>query len=167
MKDDSRRSITSLVTALMISIVVCFTAGAIGGMATTTAVNGWYAEVIKPSWNPPNWIFGPVWSTLYLMMGVSAWLVWKDSQNKNPNLALGWFAFHLLLNVFWSVIFFGLQQPGWAAIEIVALWISIVVSILLFYRYSKLAAALLVPYLLWVTFAMFLNYTIWSLNQNL
>lgn len=167
MNIDGRRSIAKLAVGLTASILLCITAGAIGGMATTSSVDGWYSEVIKPPWNPPNWIFGPVWSILYLMMGVSAWLIWKDSEFKKANLELGWFAFHLVLNVLWSVIFFGLKSPGWAAIEIVFLWISIAVSILLFFRRSKLAAILLVPYLAWVTFAMFLNYAIWSLNRGL
>ena len=166
MNIEGRRSIAKLSVGLIVSILFCFAAGAIGGMATASSVDDWYSEVIKPPWNPPNWIFGPVWSILYLMMGVSAWLIWKESQFKKANLELGWFAFHLVLNVLWSVIFFGLQSPGWAAIEIVLLWISIAVSILLFFRRSKLAAIMLVPYLAWVTFAMFLNYSIWYLNRS-
>jgi tryptophan-rich sensory protein len=156
---------TSLVLGLAVSIVVCFSAAAIGGLATSSSVNGWFAGINKPSWNPPNWIFGPVWSTLYLMMSIAAWLVWKNSGIQNAKLALGWFVFQLLLNVLWSVLFFGLQQPGWAVIEIVGLWFSIVITIVLFLQHSKLAAALLVPYLLWVTFATYLNYSIWILNR--
>ncbi len=99
-------------------------------------------------------------------MAISAWLVWKRSGLANAKLALGWFAFHLMLNILWSVLFFGLKQPGWAALEIVVLWISVAVSIALFYRHSRLAAGLLVPYLLWVTFATVLNFTIWSMNRG-
>ena len=159
------RSQASLVIGLIVSIAVCFLAAAIGGFATTSSVGGWYAAINKPTWNPPAWIFGPVWSMLYLMMGVSAWLVWKNSGFQNSRLALGAFVFQLLLNVIWSVLFFGLRQPGWAFVEIIALWIAIAVTISLFYGHSKLAAGLLVPYLLWVTFAAGLNFTIWSMNR--
>lgn len=163
--DKKSPSATTLAIGLAISIAVCFLAAGVGGFATTSSVNGWYTQIDKPSWNPPSWIFGPVWSTLYLMMGVSAWLVWKNSGLKKSKLALGWFAFHLLLNILWSVLFFGLQQPGWALVEIIVLWISIAIAIVLFYHHSKLAAGLLVSYLLWVSFATFLNYAIWSLNR--
>ncbi len=159
------RTTPALAIGLVVSIVVCFSAAAIGGIATTSSVGGWYAEIDKPTWNPPDWIFGPVWTLLYLMMAISAWLVWKNSTLESSRFALGWFAFHLLLNVLWSVLFFGLQQPGWAVAEIIILWISIVITIALFYGHSKLAAGLLVPYLCWVTFAAVLNYSIWSLNQ--
>ena len=164
MNEHQQPSTRSLAIGLVVAILICFLPAAIGGLATSSSVNGWFTEINKPSWNPPGWIFGPVWSTLYLMMAVSTWLVWKNSGWDKSKIALGWFAFHLVLNTLWSLIFFGLQQPGWALVEIVVLWISIMVSIWLFSRHSKLAAGLLVPYLLWVTFATFLNYTIWSLN---
>jgi tryptophan-rich sensory protein len=159
------RSTKSLVVGLVIAIAVCFLAAAIGGVATTSSVNGWYAQINKPSWNPPDWIFGPVWTILYLMMGASAWLVWKQSDFSKARLALGFFAIQLALNITWSVLFFGLRQPGWAFVEIIALWVSIALTIVLFYKHSKLAAGLLVPYLLWVTFAAGLNFAIWSLNR--
>ena len=149
---------------LIISVAVCFLAAGIGAWVTAASVNSWYLGINKPPWNPPDWIFGPVWSALYLMMAISAWLVWKTAESQKTRVALSCFALQLLLNVFWSILFFGLQQPGWAAIEIVGLWVSIAVTILLFSRQSKLAAGLLVPYLLWVTFAAYLNYTIWVLN---
>lgn len=155
----------SLVIGLAVSIGICFLAGALGGVATSSSVANWYTQINKPPWNPPGWIFGPVWTALYLMMGISSWLVWKNSSFQEVKFALVWFAFHLLLNVLWSIVFFGLRQPGWAFVEIIALWISIGVSITLFYRYSKPAAGLLVPYWLWVSFAAFLNYTIWSMNR--
>ena len=160
------RSIASLVVGLIVAVLVCFAAGAVGGLATASSVDSWYTTINKPKWNPPGWVFGPVWSALYLMMGISAWLVWKNSSLKESKLALGWFGFHLLLNILWSIIFFGLKQPGWAVIEITALWLSIAIAIVLFFRYSKLAAGLLVPYWLWVSFASVLNYTIWSLNRG-
>ena len=159
------RSTKSLVVGLVIAITVCFLAASIGGFATTSSVNGWFAEINKPTWNPPDWIFGPVWTVLYLMMGVSAWLVWKQSGFNKARLALVFFAVQLALNTTWSVLFFGLRQPGWAFAEIIALWISIALTTVLFYKHSKLAAGLLVPYLLWVTFAAGLNFAIWSLNR--
>ena len=159
------RSKATLAIGLVVSIALCFFAAGIGGWATAGSVDSeWFVTLNKPSWNPPNWLFGPVWSALYLMMGIAAWLVWMRSEPGKSMFALGWFGFHLMLNVLWSVLFFGLQQPGWSAVEIVLLWCSIVVSIVLFYRHSRLAAGLLVPYLMWVTFASYLNYTIWSLN---
>ena len=165
-QESQPHSKTSLALGLAVSIVVCFSAAAIGGLATSSSVDGWFAGVNKPSWNPPNWIFGPVWSTLYLMMSIAAWLVWKNAGIQNAKIALGWFVFQLLLNVLWSVLFFGLQQPGWAAIEIVALWLSIVITMVLFFRHSRVAVGLLIPYLLWVTFATYLNYSIWILNRS-
>ena len=164
-QETPKRSIVVLIVGLTISILVCFAAGAVGGLATATSVNGWYPEINKPSWNPPGWVFGPVWSALYLMMGISAWLVWKSTSFENSKLALGWFGFHLLLNVLWSIVFFGLKQPGWAVVEIVVLWLSIVLTMVFFFRHSRLAAGILVPYWLWVSFATFLNYTIWTLNR--
>jgi benzodiazapine receptor len=161
------KSTTTLAIGLVVSIAICFLAASIGGFATSSSVSSvWFVELNKPSWNPPNWIFGPVWSVLYLLMAVAAWLVWKQSGFAKSKFALGWFGLHLLFNILWSVLFFGLQQTGWAAIEILVLLISIAVSIALFYRHSKLAAGLLVPYILWVTFATFLNFTIWSLNRG-
>jgi tryptophan-rich sensory protein len=154
----------TIVTGLVVIVVVCFAFAAIGSTATASNINEWYTQVKKPDWNPPNWIFGPVWSLLYLMMAVSAWLVWKDNLVSRCKLALGLFAVQLILNSLWSVLFFGMKNIGGAAIEIVALWIAILLTMIAFSRFSKLAAALLVPYLLWVSFASFLNYTIWTLN---
>lgn len=165
-EDQKSLSIQSQLIGMVVSIAVCFLAAGIGGMATAGSVDSeWFVGLQKPTWNPPNWLFGPVWTALYFMMSIAAWLVWRQSGFAGSKPALGWFAFHLILNVMWSVLFFGWQQPGWAAVEIVLLWITIVVSMALFYRHSKLAAGLLIPYLLWVTFAAFLNYRIWSLNQ--
>ncbi len=162
---EKRFSMQQQLMGLVICLVICFSAAGVGGLATAGSVNSdWFSELIKPEWNPPDWVFGPVWSILYLMMAISAWLVWRCPGSETAKWALSWFGFHLILNVMWSVLFFGLQRPGWAAIEIVLLWISILISIGLFYRDSKLAAGLLIPYLLWVSFATYLNITIWSLN---
>lgn len=161
------QSTPALAFGLVISIAICFCAAAVGGWATSGSVGSdWFVELNKPSWNPPNWLFGPVWSVLYLMMAIAAWLVWKQAGLSDGKFALIWFGAHLVLNVLWSVLFFGMQQIGWAAVEIVLLWIFIAVAIVLFYRHSKPAAALLVPYLLWVTFATALNITIWNLNRG-
>lgn len=163
---DDRRTLKSQIIALGVALMVCFSAAAIGGLATASGLESWFATLAKPSWNPPNWIFGPVWSTLYLMMAIAVWLVWKTSGLAKAKLAIGWFGFHLLLNILWSHLFFQFQQPGWAAVEIVFLWIAIAVCIDMFWRHSITAAALLLPYLCWVTFATFLNFTIWSLNTG-
>ena len=149
---------------LVVCVAGCVLVMTIGAWVTVASVGGWYTTIEKPTWNPPNWLFSPVWTTLFLMMAVSAWLVWRQERFSKVKFALGWFAFHLILNLMWSILFFGLQQIGWAAIEIILLWGAIVVLIVLFYRHSKWAALLLIPYLLWVTFASTLTITIWTLN---
>ncbi|TFG88954.1 MAG: tryptophan-rich sensory protein [Gemmatimonadales bacterium] len=149
---------------LVVAIVVCFAAAGIGSLATVDAIPTWYATLRRPSWNPPNWVFGPVWSLLYLMMAVAAWQVWRTAGWQGARLALGLFAFQLLLNVGWSVVFFGLHRPGWAFVEIVVLWCAILATLLLFRPISSVAALLLAPYLLWVSFAGALNLAIWRLN---
>jgi len=125
----------------------------------------WYAQLTKPAWNPPNWVFGPVWTLLYAMMGVSAWLVWKDAGFKGATTALSLFGVQLALNAAWSWFFFGLLQPGLALVDIVLLWIAIFATLISFWRIRGLAGALLVPYLAWVTFASALNFSIWQLNR--
>ncbi|MDZ4243482.1 MAG: TspO/MBR family protein [Candidatus Doudnabacteria bacterium] len=145
-------------------------AGAIGSVFTAPSIAGWYAGLVRPALNPPAWVFGPVWTTLFALMGVSAWLIWKrlDSRlrgnDKRIKIALGIFLGQLVLNTLWSIIFFGLNSPGGALIEIVFLWLAILATIVAFYKISKPAAWLLVPYILWVSFAMYLNYAIWTLN---
>jgi tryptophan-rich sensory protein len=159
------RSTTANVLGLAISLGACFLVAGLGGLATTSSVNDWYLTLKRPEWNPPGWIFGPVWTTLYFMMGIAAWLVWKNSPPEKSRLPIAIFGFHLLLNLFWSILFFGMREVGWAAVEIVILWLFIVLVLLQFMRLDRLAGWLLVPYLLWVSFASFLNYTIWSLNR--
>lgn len=156
---------------LIIAIAVCEMAGVIGSVFTIPSITGWYAGVVKPALNPPAWVFGPVWTMLYALMGVSAWLVWmkldSDSRvgvTKKIKIALSIFFGQLVLNVFWSIIFFGLHSPGGALVEIAFLWLAILATIIEFYKISKLAAWLLVPYILWVSFALYLNYAIWLLN---
>lgn len=150
---------------LFISILIPLLVGAISGYFTSSGVNGWYAVANKPTFNPPNWIFAPVWTTLYVLMGISLFLVWRsDAATGIKNTAIALFALQLTLNFFWSVIFFKLQQPGWAFAEIIVMWGMILLTIFSFGKISSTAAWLLVPYISWVSFASVLNYSIWRLN---
>jgi tryptophan-rich sensory protein len=144
--------------------VLCFAVAWVGSSITTPEIGSWYAGLAKPSWTPPNGVFGPVWSILYLCMAVSAWLVWR--QNGFRGSANPWTAFgiQLVLNVGWSLCFFGLHKPGVAFLDIVLLWLAILMTIVLFWRRSTPAGILLLPYLLWVSFASVLNYAIWRMN---
>lgn len=146
---------------LAISIVLPFLASAIGGIFTASSVSTWYVELAKPSFNPPSWVFGPVWTVLYLIIGISFYLVWKRKYDK---IAFTIFGVQLVLNALWSVLFFGLKMPFLAFIEIVFLWLSIMLMIFYFYRISRISAYLLIPYVLWVTFAAILNFYIYILN---
>ena len=153
------------VVKLIVAILVCQLAGFVGSIFTSPAISGWYASIQKPLFNPPNWVFAPVWTTLFLLMGISLYLIWdKGLEKKDVKLAVSVFGVQLALNIVWSFLFFGLQSPFLAFIEIVLLWIAILATIILFYRISKKAGLLLAPYLLWVSFAAFLNYSIWILN---
>lgn len=150
---------------LFLAIGASLSAGAIGSVFTARAVPTWYAGLVQPALNPPAWVFGPVWTVLYILMGIAAFWIWRNGWNrKNVRVALGVFGVQLLLNVAWSMIFFGLQRPGWALVSIVILWLAIVWTMVLFYKISRPAAYLLAPYLLWVTFASYLDYSIWMLN---
>lgn len=137
-------------------------AGLIGSAFTVPAISGWYATLTRPALAPPNWIFGPVWTTLFFLMGVAAFLVWRHGAKGNTALTI--FAVQLVLNVLWSALFFGLQSPGAGLIGIALLWTALVATIIAFAKVSKLAAWLLVPYIAWVSFAAFLNYQFWILN---
>ena len=173
---------------LVISVGVSELAGVIGAMFTTPAIPGWYATLQKPALNPPNWVFGPVWTTLYAMIGIALFLVWKNNwkvvnhvleDTKKPwnkwsrrfwtgdlqkENVIAIFSLQYLLNILWSYLFFGIHAPGIAFFELLALWCTIVYLIINFYRISKVAACLLVPYILWVSFALYLNCAIWILN---
>jgi len=150
---------------LLIAICISELAGVIGSLFTVSSIPNWYSTLAKPALNPPGWVFGPVWTTLYALMGIAAWLVWKSGWGrKEVKVALGVFGIQLFLNAAWSIIFFGLKSPGWALIDIVLLWLAIIWTIVVFYKISKPAAYLLLPYLLWVSFASYLNYSIWMLN---
>lgn len=153
------------VLKLIVAIAVSELAGIIGSVFTTPSIDGWYAGIVKPALNPPAWVFGPVWTTLFALMGIAAFLVWrKGLDRKDVKIALGIFGGQLVLNTLWSIIFFGLHSPGGAFIEIIFLWLAILATILVFVKISKPAAWLLAPYILWVSFAVYLNYSIWMLN---
>ena len=141
---------------LAASLALPFVAGAIGSYFTFPNIVGWYASLVKPSFSPPNWIFGPVWTGLYILMGISLYLVWKKY--------LKLFLLHLGLNAFWSIAFFGMHNIALAFATIIALWAVIVYMIAKFYEVNKLASYLLIPYILWVTFALLLNLSILVLN---
>ena len=147
--------------ALLLWILLCFTAAAGGGFVMT---GDWYAMLSKPTWNPPSWVFGPVWTLLYFMMGVSAWLVWKEGGFAQQRRPLTLFLVQLVLNAIWTPLFFGAHELGIAFAEILLLWLAILATILAFRRVSTAAAWLLVPYLLWVSFASALNATLWWMN---
>lgn len=154
-------SFVKLVIAIALPVLI----GGVSGFFTVSGVESWYQTIQKPSWNPPNWVFGPVWTTLYVMMGIALWLVWKEDTSKELKLIAGiLFAAQLTLNFFWSFIFFKLEQPGFAFLEILFMWVAILATIFAFAQVNKRAAWLLVPYISWVSFAAILNFTIWRMN---
>lgn len=153
------------VIQFFVAIAVCLLAGLIGSIFTTPAIPTWYAALAKPALTPPAWAFGPVWTVLFILMGIALYIVWsKGWGQKKVQVAMVIFAVQLVLNVLWSYLFFGLQAPFFALLEIGLLWVAILMTIGAFYRVSIPAAALLVPYLLWVSLAAYLNYGIYALN---
>lgn len=142
-------------------LALCFAASA---SVVFVSIDGWYEGIQKPSWNPPSWLFGPVWSALYGMMGVAAWLVWKKGGWREQKRVLGVFLLQLALNALWTPLFFGMHWIGLAFAEIILLWLAIATTLIAFMRVRKDAGALFVPYLLWVSFAAVLNFTLWRLN---
>ena len=151
---------------LVASILICQMAGIIGVGFTTSAIPLWYSTLNKPSFSPPSWVFGPVWTILYAMMGIALFLIWTNKiQREKKQQAILVFSTQLFLNAIWSPVFFGLHSPFMGLIIIVLLWISILLTIIDFYKISKTAAALIVPYFLWVSFATILNFSIWQLNS--
>lgn len=150
---------------LIISIIIAHTAGLVGSLFTMPAVDNWYTTLTKPTWNPPSWVFGPVWLLLYSMMGYAAFLVWeKRHYNRYVQGALILYGVHLVCNALWSIIFFGLQNVQLAFYWILLLDIFILSTFIVFWRIRKSAGILLIPYLVWTLFATYLNYTIWMLN---
>jgi len=151
---------------LVISVALPLAVGGLSGFATARGVSTWYPTLVKPSFNPPAWVFGPVWTILYIMMGVAAFLVWQRGLSADgARIALTVFAIQLALNGLWSILFFGLQAPGWALAEIILLWMAIGITTLLFWRAVPSAGALLLPYWMWVSFATVLNASLWWLNR--
>ncbi|MBU2579827.1 tryptophan-rich sensory protein [Patescibacteria group bacterium] len=150
---------------LIISLALPQLAGIVGSLFTTSAIPTWYATLQRPSFSPPNWIFGPAWITLYILMGISVYLIWqKVEKNKTARGAIRLFWIHLFFNAIWSIIFFGLQNPGLAFVNIIIIWLLIIALMIKFWKINRWATYLLIPYLLWVSFASLLNYFIWYLN---
>jgi benzodiazapine receptor len=147
---------------LLISVLISSSAGFIGGFFTSSSVSTWYVDLAKPSFNPPSWVFGPVWTLLYVLMGVALYLVWINK--KKNKIAFTLFGVQLFLNALWSILFFGLRSPLLAFVEIILLWFAILYMILIFYKINKNSAYLLIPYILWVSFAAVLNFFLFYLN---
>jgi len=146
-------------------VVLCFAVAAAGGAVTATSVGTWYAELAKPAFNPPDWLFGPVWAVLYLMMALAGWRVWRRRGAGETGLALAAWGVQLALNFCWSLLFFGARMIGAALVEIAVLLTAIVVTCALFWRIDRVAGALLIPYAGWVAFATMLNAALWQLDR--
>lgn len=150
---------------ILIAVIVCLGIGFFSSFATQSSIDTWYASLNKPFFNPPDWIFGPVWTVLYILMGIAAGLVWsKGFYHKWVQTALYHFIFQLLFNGLWSIVFFGFHSPGFAFLNILVLLVLIILTIKWFKVVSKKAAYLLYPYLIWVCFATILNFSIWQMN---
>jgi len=151
---------------LIFSIVICELAGVIGAIFSMQAISTWYYTLDKPIFNPPNWIFAPVWTLLFALMGISVFLIWKSNSVAltERKLAIQIFVSQLCLNILWSILFFGLHSPSAALVEIISLLAMIIATLFVFDRISKIASYILIPYLAWVSFASVLNFTIWFLN---
>jgi tryptophan-rich sensory protein len=149
--------------ALVGWLALSFSAAVVGGFFLP---GEWYAALRKPSWNPPNWVFGPVWTALYAIMAVAAWLVWRRGGFAAQRAALSLFLIQLLFNALWSPLFFGLKNPVLALLDLVLLWTALLATVRMFWRARPLAGAMLVPYVAWVTFAGALNWTLWRLNPG-
>lgn len=150
---------------LLFFIIIANLAGIIGSFFTFDAIDAWYKDLIKPSFSPPDWVFAPVWFLLYILMGTASYLVWSSSKKHFTTVAFFFYGVQLFLNALWSVLFFGLQSPGLAFVEIIFLQAFIIVTAYLFFRVNKTASYLMLPYIFWVTFAGVLNYYILLLNS--
>ena len=155
------------VTKLVISILASFAAGGIGSLFTFKAIPTWYAGLRKPPYTPPNWVFGPVWTTLYILMGISVFLVWhKGLATNGVMLAFTLFWIQLAFNAFWSIIFFGMKSKGGGVIIIIVLWLLILATMIASFQVSWWAGTLLIPYIVWVGIASYLNIGVWLLNRS-
>jgi len=150
---------------LIVFIAICFSAAATGSVFNTTSLKEWYPGIKKPSWNPPNAVFAPVWTILYLMMAVAGWMVYERSSQELINPPMILYVIQLALNTAWSMLFFGLRNPGLALVEVIFLWIFIILTTISFWGVYWLAGLLFLPYLLWVSFATVLNFAVWRLNR--
>jgi benzodiazapine receptor len=150
---------------LIVFLLGCFCVAGLGSLATRPEIPTWYQAIRKPAWTPPNWLFGPVWAALYAAQAVAAWMVWKRAGWAGSEGALWLFVSQLALNLTWSFIFFKFHSPQWAFVEIVALWAAIAATLIKFAGVSQVSAMLLVPYLVWVTYAAALNFAIWTMNE--
>ena len=159
------RSLTKQIVGLVAWLAVSFITAAIGGAASIQA-GPFYTQLVRPEWAPPSSIFGPVWTVLYVLMGIAAWLVWRAADFRKVQRPITLFLVQLALNALWSWLFFGWHQGAWAFADILLLWALIVATLIAFWRLSRLAGALLLPYLLWVSFASALNYSVWQLNPQ-
>lgn len=159
MNDRVRKAI-----ALAIALFICYGAAAVGGLFGAGGGGDWYADLVKPSWTPPAWVFGPVWTVLYGMMAVAVWLIWLERRQRSIAAPIALFAAQLLFNTAWSPLFFGMQRPDLAFADIVLLWMALAATVWLFLKRRAVAGWLLAPYLLWVSFAVALNLAIWRLN---
>lgn len=159
--NEEKKSVIRSALALIGCVALTFSAAATSAFVTT---GGWYAELAKPAWNPPNWIFGPAWTVLYIMMAVAAWLVWQRGGWKTQRGPLTLYLVQWALNTLWTPLFFGIQRPGLAFAEILVLLAAILATLAAFWRVRRPAALLLIPYALWVSFAAILNFTIWRMN---
>lgn len=154
----------SLKAKILISSVACLILGLLSGLSSSGQINGWYTTIYKPSWTPPNWIFGPVWTILYISMGIAIAIIW-NSKDDYKKQSLWFFAFHFLLNLSWSYFFFGMQMLGIGFIIILLMVLTLLIVIFLFYRIDRRAGYILIPYLMWISFAMALNAAIWIMNS--
>lgn len=150
------------VLGFLVWVAICFSAAALGGFFIP---GDWYAQLKKPAWNPPNWLFGPVWTALYLMMAVAAWLIWLRGGWKVQRRPLGLFLLQLFFNALWSPLFFGLRSPALGLVDIVLLWVTLAGTLAAFWKVRPVAGWLLVPYLTWTTFAAVLNLALWQMNR--
>lgn len=148
-------------SVLALFLAICLGTAGLGAAWTSMSVGDWYPTLNKPSWNPPSWVFAPVWTTLYITMAVAAWIAWRNG----GKVSLLLFGLQLVLNAAWSAVFFGMRNPGLAFADIVLLWFAILATVVGFWRLSRLAAMLLIPYLAWVSFATLLNWVIWNTNS--
>lgn len=165
MSEKTLRSRYTLFAGLLFWLALCYFTAWLGSQVSPGIASGeWFESITKPSWNPPGWLFGPVWSTLYTLMGVAVWLVWKDYGFSGAQKAITFFLIQLILNGLWSQIFFGMQEIGWAFLEILFLLTAIIITTVLFFKKNRIAGWLMVPYILWVSFASILNGTLWWLN---